>query len=149
MIPTMIDLIPLWKVVAHLLILSHGQASVKRGFSFNKQLEVENVQERSFIAQRLVQDCSQSVGGGLAVSINKPLLSSAAGARQKYLSYLDEQKRNKASEGVALKQKELANELDELKKKRRRLETDVDGLVKSADEFAQKAEETSVDYKVK
>ena len=39
-----------------------------------------------------------------------------------------------------------------LKKKRRRLETDVDGLVKSADEFAQKAEgtgKTCVDYKVK
>jgi len=34
------------------------------------------------------------------------------------------------------------NELDELKKKRRRFETDVDGLVKSADEFAQKAEDT-------
>ena len=41
-----------------------------------------------------------------------------------------------------MKQKELVDELDELKKKRRRLETDVDGLVKSADELAQKAEET-------
>ena len=46
------------------------------------------------------------------------------------------------SEGVELKRKELVNELDKLKKKRRRLETDVDGLVKSADEFAQKAEDT-------
>ena len=45
------------------------------------------------------------------------------------------------SEGVELKQKELVNELEELKKKRC-LETDVDGLVKSADEFAQKAEDT-------
>ena len=41
-----------------------------------------------------------------------------------------------------MKLKELVNELDELKKKRRRLETDVDGLVKSADELAQKAEDT-------
>ena len=32
--------------------------------------------------------------------------------------------------------------LTNLKKKRRRLETDVDGLVKPADEFAQKAEDT-------
>ena len=45
----------LWKVVADLLILSHGQASVERGFSVNKQLEIENLQERSFISQRLVQ----------------------------------------------------------------------------------------------
>ena len=132
----------LWKVVSELLILSHGQASVERGFSVNKQLEVENLQERSFIAQRLVQDHVQSVGGVLAVSINKPLLLSAAGARQKYLSYLDEQKRKKTSEGVELKRKELVDELEELKKKRRRLDTDVDNLVKSADEFAQKAEDT-------
>ena len=46
------------------------------------------------------------------------------------------------SEGVELKRKELVNELDELKKKRRRFETDVDSLVKSADEFAQKEEDT-------
>ena len=87
-------------------------------------------------------DYVQSVGGVLAVSINKPLLSSAAGARQKYLSYLDDHNRKKISEGVALKRKELVNELDELKKKRRRLETDVGGLVKSRNEFGQKAEET-------
>ena len=85
----------MWKVVGDLQILSHGQASVERGFSVNEQLEVENLQERSFFAQRLVQDHVQSVGGVLAVSINKSLLLSAAGARQKYLPYLDEQKRKK------------------------------------------------------
>ena len=132
----------LWKVVADLLILSHGQASVERGFSVNKQLEVENLQERSLISQRLVQDHEQSVGGVLAVSISKPPLLSAAGAGQKYSSYLDEQKRKKTSEDVELKRKELVNELDELKKERRHLQTDVDGLVKSADKFAQKAEDT-------
>ena len=99
----------------------------------NKQLEVENLQERSFISQKLVQGHVQSVGGVFVVSISKPLLLSAAGARQKYSSYLDEQKRKKTSEGVELKRKELVNVLDELKKKRRRLETDVDGLVKSVD----------------
>ena len=142
----------LWKVVADLLILSHGQASVKRGFSVNKQLEVENLQEHSFISQRLLQDHVQSVGGVLAVSISKPLLLSAAGARQKYSPHLDEQKRKKTSEGVELKRKELVSELDELKKKRRRLETDFDGLVKMADEFCTESRgywETCVDYKVK
>ena len=132
----------LWKVVADLLILSRGQASVERGFPVNKQLEVENLQEWSFISQRLAQDHVLSVGGVHAVSISKPLLLSAAGARQKYSLYLDEQKRKKTSEGVKLKRKELVNELDECKKKRRHLEADVDSLVKSADEFAQKAEDT-------
>lgn len=131
-----------WKVGADLLILSHGQASVEKGFSVNKQLEVENLQECAFISQRLVRDHVQYVGGVLSVSISKPLLLSAAGARQKYLLYLDEQKRRKTSEGVELKRKELVNELDKRKKKGRCLETDVDGLGKSADEFAQKAEDT-------
>ena len=106
----------LWKVVADLLILSRGQASVERGFPVNKQLEVENLQEWSFISQRLAQDHVLSVGGVHAVSISKPLLLSAAGARQKYSLYLDEQKRKKTSEGVKLKRKELVNELDECKK---------------------------------
>ena len=97
----------------------------------------ENLQERSFIAQRLVQDHVQSVGGVLAVSINKALLLSAAGARQKYVSYLDEKKRKKTSEGIELKQKELVNELDELKKKRC-LETDVDGLLNRQTSFHRK-----------
>ena len=39
-----------WKVVADLLILSHDQASVERGFPVNKQLEVQNLQECLFIA---------------------------------------------------------------------------------------------------
>ena len=67
---------------------------------------------------------------------------SAAGTRQKYSSYLDKQKKKKISKGVELKRKKLVNELDELNKRRRGLETDVVGLVKSADEFAQKAEDT-------
>ena len=57
------------------------------------------------------------------------------------VSFHAEKRNVHTSEGVELKRKELVNELDELKKKRC-LETDVDSLVKSADEFAQKAEDT-------
>ena len=62
-------------MVTDLLIVSHSQCSVKRGFSaVNKQLETPNFQENSLIALRLVQDYVQSVGGVLAVSMNNPLL---------------------------------------------------------------------------
>ena len=62
-------------MVTDLLIVSHSQHSVKRGFSaVNKQLETANFQENSLIALRLVQDYVQSVGGVLAVSMNNPLL---------------------------------------------------------------------------
>ena len=55
-------------MVTDLLMVSHSQCSVKRGFSLvNKQLETVNFQENSLIALRLVQDYVQSVGGVLAV----------------------------------------------------------------------------------
>ena len=43
-------------IVKFVLILSHGQPSVKWGFSANKNLLVENLQESSLIAQHLVLD---------------------------------------------------------------------------------------------
>jgi hypothetical protein len=44
------------EIVKFVMILSHGQSAVERGFSINKSLLVENLQERSLIAQRIVLD---------------------------------------------------------------------------------------------
>ena len=41
--------------------LSHGQASVERGFSVNSNLLVENMPEDSLTAQRIVQDHVKSL----------------------------------------------------------------------------------------
>ena len=41
-------------------ILPHGQSSVERGFSFNKEVLLDNLQEKSLILQRLVYDTLQS-----------------------------------------------------------------------------------------
>ena len=54
---------PLWKLVDNLRKLTHRQASVERGFVVNMQLEVENLKEQSYVAQRLWQDHVRSVGG--------------------------------------------------------------------------------------
>ena len=63
----------LFKVVQLLLVLSHGEASVERGFSVNKELEVENLETQSLVAQRLVCDHINAVGGILNVPIAQPL----------------------------------------------------------------------------
>ena len=39
-----------------ILTLSHGQGSVERGFSYNKDMVVENLLEDSLIAHRVVKD---------------------------------------------------------------------------------------------
>jgi len=46
----------LWKVVKMLLVLSHGQATVERGFSMNKQVETEHLYEESVVAKRTICD---------------------------------------------------------------------------------------------
>ena len=52
-----------WSVVELLLLISHGQPTVNRGFSVNKEVAVGNLSERSFIAQRIIHGHIESVGG--------------------------------------------------------------------------------------
>ena len=80
------QLVKVWRVVELLLLMSHGQATVERGFSVNKEVVVENLSERSFIAQRIIHDRIESVGGLANVQISKQLLMSFAVVVQKYLS---------------------------------------------------------------
>ena len=54
--------------------MSHRQATVERGFSVNKEAAAENLAERSFIAQRIIHDHIESVGGLANVQISKQLL---------------------------------------------------------------------------
>ena len=67
---------------------------------------------------------------------------SSAGARQKYLFYLEEQKRIKVSQEKILKRKSTMEEIDLLKKKKRQFETDVEALIKTVDQFADRAEDS-------
>lgn len=49
-------------------MLSHGQASVERGFSVNKEIEVENLPEHSLVAQRTICDYVEVVSGVLRLA---------------------------------------------------------------------------------
>ena len=60
----------LQRTVKLLLILSHGQATVERGFSVNKEVECENMKEQTLVAQRLVYDHIKQVDGVLNVPIS-------------------------------------------------------------------------------
>lgn len=133
----------LWQVLKTLLLLSHGQASVERGFSINKNLIVDNLGDQSIIAKRIIKDHLQFIGGIKNVVYPKEFLVSAAGARQKYISYLDEQKRKNVKDMQLAKRKEIEDKIDDLKKKKRCLEIDVNGLNKTAEDYAERAEKES------
>ncbi|KAK1886444.1 Zinc finger MYM-type protein 1 [Dissostichus eleginoides] len=123
-----------------LLLLSHGQATVERGFSVNKEVETVNLLEESLEAQRLICDQVSVCGGVLKVPLTKELLASAAFARSRYRIYLDQQQKKRQSATQSLKRRAVEDELEQLKKKRKILEEVCGVLQKDADQLAEQAE---------
>ncbi|XP_052808541.1 uncharacterized protein LOC128237234 [Mya arenaria] len=130
-------------VVKMLLTLSHGQASVERGFSVNKEVEVENLKEYSLVSQRLVCDYVNSVGGILNVPITKELMTSASQSRNRYEVYLAKERDKKKTDTQKRKREELSQEIEELKRQCKQAKLDIDSLTKSADSYSMKAEKES------
>ncbi|KAF7708263.1 hypothetical protein HF521_017320 [Silurus meridionalis] len=79
----------LWGFCKKLLILSHFQATVKRGFSINKEVESDNIKEDTVVTRRLVCDYITQHGG---VPLSKALLQSVARARTRYRAHLEKEK---------------------------------------------------------
>ena len=82
-------------VIRIVLIFSHGQASVESGFSINSSIIVENLNEDSLIAQRLVYDSVNSLGGIKKIDtipINKEMLKSVKDSNKNYKIALDKRK---------------------------------------------------------
>ena len=102
-------------------------------------MSVDNLQERSFVALRQIDDYIKAVNGSLNVKITKDMICSAATARQKYMLYLEEEKK-KEKKAFSMKRKSLMEELDDLKAKKKKLECEAEGLAKSADRYSLKAE---------
>ena len=85
----------LWHCVQIILCLSHGQAGVERGFSFNKEMTRDNMKEETFVATRAVKDKLVSLGGSpLDVPLTSALLTVVSNARAKYFQKLEDDKAN-------------------------------------------------------
>ena len=70
------------KFINIILFLSHGQTSVERGFSYNKDLLVPNLSQRSLIAQHIIRDymirnCNDSNDSPINYETSEELLASA------------------------------------------------------------------------
>ncbi|KAK5848714.1 hypothetical protein PBY51_006306 [Eleginops maclovinus] len=129
----------LWAFYKKLLILSQCQATVERGFSINKEVESDNLQEDNVVTRRLVCDYIIQHGGVTKVPLSKPLLASVARARTRYRTHLEKRK-NRDAKDQALKRKETEDCLQELKVKRRRVQEVSEGLARDADRLAEVAE---------
>ena len=77
----------MWKTVRLCLLLSHGQASIERGFSVNKEVLQTNIGTDTTVALRTVHQAIRTAGGVTSVTIMKELLQSCIHARRRYVQY--------------------------------------------------------------
>ena len=96
---------------------------MERGFSVNKSLLVENLATKSLIAQRVVYDHMKVNNVSVEdVEICPTLRCSVKHARQRYSTYLEEQKKNKIQNDRSLKRKQVQEEIQAVKKKKAMVE---------------------------
>lgn len=101
------------------LIISHGNAFVERGFSINKEVVVENQLPRSLIAQRQVYDGVQALGGLKNVEVTKKMILKMRNARSLYSEALEAQKQdNERKQHKSVEKKRLHDQVKELKEKK-------------------------------
>ena len=76
----------LWTVCKVIFLLSHSQSLAERGFSLNKEVLDNNMQQKSLISQRIVYDTKQSCYDGkvLDFQVTPELRKSSRFTHQKY-----------------------------------------------------------------
>ena len=82
-----------------MLILSHGNATVESGFSVNSDLLVENMNEDSIVAQRVVYDELRAKGFDISsVEINQTMMRKVRSACTSCSQYFDMKKQTASEE---------------------------------------------------
>ena len=77
------------------LVLSHGQASIERGFNVNKTILKVNMNEKFVVARKIIIDHMQKNNlDPTSITITKKLIVSVKAARQKYQDPTEEKNKN-------------------------------------------------------
>ena len=123
--------------------LSHGQLSKERGFKSNKEFSAENQSENSLKSLRIIHDhmLAKDVKAH-NINVNRDI-KSVATPRARYVEFLNENKKAKKESEKDLKRKVISCEIEEVRKKKLRVQSSIDELIKDADELALKAQETN------
>ena len=98
-------------VVKIILTLSHGQASVKRGFSINKSLVKVNMKEEAIVAKTIIRD--YMLANSLkphTVEISNKLILSCSTTHQKYHEHIEGAKKLTESNQREFEKQSLTNE---------------------------------------
>lgn len=122
------SLVKLLKIV---MILSHGNANIERGFSVNSECLVENMKNETLIAQRLIYDSvlSETNGDVATIDVPKSLVHSYRNSRTKLSEEIERRKKEAATaESEDLKRKRVANEKKNLASKKAKLLAEIQAI---------------------
>ena len=118
-----------WDVFKLVFTLSHGQAAAERGFSIDKELLVENLQQLSLVSQRIVSDYLTDFGKSIIkLPLTNALLKSCQLAHSRYTTALEMNKNEAHAQEKDRKRKLKIEETAEVKEKKRALEAAIQSL---------------------
>lgn len=113
-------------LVRRVLVLSHGQATIERGFNVNKELLVENQHESSVIAHRIVYDAIRECDLK-TIEISSKMLMHARHARTRYSQAQKDRRSEKVTKSQkALTKKRLQLEITEIEEEKKKLRTELE-----------------------
>ena len=126
------DCAELYRIIKSVLIMSHGNSEVERGFSVNKSLLQDNQHERSLISQRLVHQAIPKTGKKfLEMDIDKQMMIDVRFSKQKYMAYLEDKRNEKTEEEKAADLKKRKNsEIKSLFAKKKKMSEDHNDALK-------------------
>ena len=139
----------LFEVITDMLILSHGQSCVERGFSLNNDVIGENMDGDTLIAYRRALDgvkseTSTNVKASetdlLVNAVTKTMLSECRHAHLRYTNYREQKKAQKVETEKEIEKKKVIDTLKEAKSKVSKLKSLSEQLVDEADKYAADAE---------
>ncbi|XP_048580627.1 uncharacterized protein LOC116610226 [Nematostella vectensis] len=130
----------LWQTVKMLLILSHGQSCVERGFSDNKDIVSNNMHQDTLVGFRRAHSGVKSLECPIEDSITTELLTSCKYASNRYRQSLAEKKSIEAKTHKESLKRKVEEDIKQAKKKKQKLETTATALLKEADDLATNAE---------
>ena len=110
-------------VVALILTLSHGQASVERGFSQNNNLVKANMSPETIISKRIIKD--HMLANDLTqytIKIDAPMIKAFRSARVKYQEYLKSQKEKQSNNEKETRANHITADIESLSSKCKTLE---------------------------
>ena len=133
-----------WKVCSIIFVLSHGQSVVEKEFSINKDLLVDNLQEKSLVSQRMEYDHIKSNKITIhGYELSSDLLKSCKLSNRRYNAALEDAKKQEKVDMVARKRKLIDEEIQVVKKKKYEVTKCIEVLKTDADNLSIEARSNS------